>query len=107
MEPQIRNCVGAEPEKRNPTVDGKNPAPLAAIMMTRKTRITRGVAYQHIYSIKTYYDHSKLLIVNMTASMFDAKTMVELPYSEPSETIIAPVKVAKSTINFGLNFSSV
>ena len=28
-------------------------------------------------------------------------------YSEPNETIIAPVKVAKSIINFGLNFFSV
>ena len=28
-------------------------------------------------------------------------------YSEPNETIIAPVKVAKSTMNFGLNFFSV
>ena len=28
-------------------------------------------------------------------------------YSEPRETIIAPVNVAKSTINCGLNFSSV
>ena len=28
-------------------------------------------------------------------------------YSEPKETIIAPVKVAKSTINLGLNFFSV
>ena len=28
-------------------------------------------------------------------------------YSDPRETIIAPVKVAKSTINFGLNFFSV
>ena len=25
-------------------------------------------------------------------------------YSDPKQTIIAPVKVAKSTINFGLNF---
>ena len=28
-------------------------------------------------------------------------------YSDPKQTIIAPVKVAKSTINFGLNFFSV
>ena len=28
-------------------------------------------------------------------------------YSEPNETIIAPVRVAKSTMNFGLNFFSV
>ena len=28
-------------------------------------------------------------------------------YSEPNETIMAPVKVAKSTINLGLNFFSV
>ena len=28
-------------------------------------------------------------------------------YSEPKQTIIAPVKVAKSIINFGLNFFSV
>ena len=28
-------------------------------------------------------------------------------YSEPNETIIAPVKVARSTINLGLNFFSV
>ena len=28
-------------------------------------------------------------------------------YSEPKQTIMAPVKVAKSIINFGLNFFSV
>ena len=28
-------------------------------------------------------------------------------YSDPKETMMAPVKVAKSTINFGLYFSSV
>ena len=40
---------------------------------------------------------------------FDSLSSLEKSpaYSDPKQTIIAPVKVAKSIINFGLNFFSV
>ena len=44
-----------------------------------------------------------------SSNCFDSLSLFEKrpAYSEPKETIIAPVKVAKSTMNFGLNFFSV
>ena len=45
----------------------------------------------------------ELIICSDNLSSFEKRPA----YSDPNETMIAPVNVAKSTINFGLNFFSV
>ena len=70
------------------------------ILKEKKIQIEKSEAekFYKVHETKSFYNDLCTYL-----SSFENKPA----YSDPRETIIAPVRVAKSIINFGLNFSSV
>ena len=66
------------------------------------------VKYHLAKSLRPQYIHDIIDdLFNLEQILKPEDSVVVIIKDEPNDTMIAPVKVAKSTINLGLNFSSV